>query len=67
MAKHVSIMTPEGMAWSLIALLERSDPEGRRVAEEQILALCQFYEDHKDLDKPTARQAELDDPKEEQA
>ena len=59
MAKRIPIMTPEGMAWSLIALLERSNPEGRRVAEEHILALCQFYEDHKDLDKP--------EPEEEQA
>ena len=47
MAKHVSIMTPEGMAWSLIALLDRGNSKSRRVAEEQILALCQFYEDNK--------------------
>lgn len=51
MTTHQCKMSPEGMAKSLIMLLERSDSEGRRVAEEQILALCQFYEDNKPDDK----------------
>ena len=57
MTTHQCKISPEGMAWPLIALLDRGDSKSRRVAEEQILALCQFYEDNKPEEKEEEEQA----------
>ena len=47
MTTHKMTITAGGMAHCLIMFMEGDNAENQRFAREQILALCQFYEDNK--------------------
>ena len=53
-----SLMNANGLAWSIIALMERGDYEGQKVAKEQIQALADFYYDNKPNEEITQQEAD---------
>lgn len=47
MTEKIALMNANGLAWSIIALMESGNYEGKKVAKEQIQALADFYYDNK--------------------
>ena len=58
MTTHKMTITAGGMAHCLIMFMEGDNAENQRFAREQILALCQFYEDNKPDDEITQQEAD---------